>query len=120
MHYHKTQIKEKEINYHNFHTHPNLCNPDYFCEYLLDANNTIEPLTWYEEYKDFIDLANGKEEHEVYSAKNKKQKAKGLLRDHIVVHIDFASSKVETNVLDARLVCPKLSFCKQLSLVVNK
>ena len=101
MHYHKTQIKEKEINYNNFNPYSN-CNPDYFCEYLLDANNTIEPLTWYEEYKDFIDLANGKEKKDIFSAETKKQKAQGLLRDHIVVHIDFASSKVETNVLDAR------------------
>ena len=83
MHYHKTQVKEKDINYHNFNPYSN-CNPDYFCQYLLDANNTIEPLTWYEEYKDFIDLANGKEKNYVFSAKNKKQKSKGLLRDHIV------------------------------------
>ena len=119
MHYHKTQIKEKEINYHDFNPYSN-CNPDYFCEYVLDTNNTIEPLTWYEEYKDFIDLANGKERNDVFSVKTKKQRAEGLLRDHIVVHIDFASSKVEMNVLDARLVCPKLFFCKQLSLVVDK
>ena len=69
------------------------------CEYLIDGNSTIEALTWYEELKDISDEMDGKPKS---SIRAKKIRANSFLREHIVVHIDFASSKVEMNILDAR------------------
>ena len=97
MRYDKTKIMESTINYQFFNPYSNPCNPKYFCDYLLDANNTIDPLTWYEEIKNFNDDIEGNKKKEF-----KKQTARKFLADHIVVHVNFATSKVEMNILDAR------------------
>ena len=111
--YHKTHVTTKEkYLYNSIETqfYPNLqqvthvnskepCTPKYLCEYLIDVNNTIEALTWYEELEDTLDELDGRPKRSIMS---KKRRANSFLREHIVVHIDFASSKVEMNVLDAR------------------
>ena len=63
----------------------------------MDQNHTIEPLTWYEQLRDFRYEMEGKPKNNF-----RKVKARPLLKDHVVVHVSFTSSKVEMNVLDAR------------------
>ena len=66
------------------------CESKDICEYLHDVNHTIQSETWYEKIKDYKE---GK--HPKFRYANK------LLADHILVHVSFASPKVEFNVLDA-------------------
>ena len=61
------------------------------------TQSTLDPLTWYEEIKNFNDDIEGNKKKEF-----KKQTARKFLADHIVIHINFATSKVEMNILDAR------------------
>ena len=68
-------------------------------EYLLDANNTIEPLTWFEELRDAFDDMEGKERTSVEKKRNNFEKR---LDQMIIVHVNFASQKVEMNFIDTR------------------
>lgn len=101
MEFHKTRITEKAIKYGEgwFKFSSDGCIPDYFCDYLLDANDTIESLTWYEKLRDVRDGIEGNAKKET---KKSQKYLKDHLEDHIVVHLNFASSKVEMNILDAR------------------
>ena len=95
--YRKDKLEEVEFNLEKLYSwdrsQDGPCTPKDICEYLLDANDTIEQKTWYEELAD-EDI--GKQ------SKPKFKYATKLLADHIIVHINFASSSVEMNKLDAR------------------
>ena len=93
------KVTKKERHYFVFDTTTKPCKPAYLCEYILDQNNTIEPLTWYGQLKEFI-KTDGKPN--IYEGTEKQLRARGFLQDHVVVHVSFASSEVKMNVLDAR------------------
>ena len=119
MEYRKSNVKEQEMNldeiygWDRFQDSP--CSPVDICEYLHDTNDTIEPITWYEQF-----IAD---DDESQFMKPKIKDAKRLLNDHIIVHVNFASAKVEINELDARYsIYTKLSnlggtigLCEQLT-----
>ena len=58
MQYHKSKVVDKEIQSLKFDA--NTCKPKYLCEYLLDTTGNIDPVTWYEEFKDFRAEMEGK------------------------------------------------------------
>ena len=90
---------EKQIPHYTFNpTSVKLpCEPKYLCEYLLDSNNTIETLSWYEELRNTLNYKIGKPKVE-----SKKNNARTGLTNLIIVHLRFATPKVEMNILDAR------------------
>ena len=94
MEYPKTRVTEKEMPYFYYSKLPKSIR-----EYFLDANSTIEPLTWFEELRDSLDKMEGKEKT---SMKEKKSSSKKRLGQMIIVHVSFASQKVEMNVMDTR------------------
>ena len=119
MEYRKSNVIKEEINLDDIYSWSSFqdgtCNPVDICEYLHDSNGTIEPNTWYEEFMDDDDKSQ--------YGKPKITQAARLLADHIIVHVHFASAKVEINELDARYnIYTKLSnlggtigLCEQLT-----
>ena len=99
MEYHKTKFTEEKRKYFLFSGSYYKNTPKYLREYLLDANGTIEPLTWFEELRDWLDTMEGKEKT---SIKSKKKNFKNRLDQMIIVHVNFASQKVEMNVVNTR------------------
>ena len=97
--YHKTKFIEEKRNYFLFSGVYYQNTPKYLREYLLDANGTIEPLTWFEELRDSLDKMEGKEKS---SIKSKKKDFEKRLDQMIIVHMNFASQKVEMNVIGTR------------------
>ena len=99
MQYEKSKITTKDMDmalFYNWNTLENedTCVPKDICQYLLDTNDIIQPKTWYGQLMDdYIDRR---------SDEPKIKNAKILLADHIIVHVNFASAKVEMHVLDSR------------------
>lgn len=95
MEYPKTKVKWKEREYiESFENWPK-----YLHEYLLDANGTIEPLTWFEEFRDSFDKMEGEEKT---SMQSKKDGIGRRMKQMIIVHVSFASQRVEMNFMDTR------------------
>ena len=65
----------------------------------MDTNSTIEPLTWFEELRDSLDMMEGKEKT---SIKSKIGSTGKRMAQMIIVHVSFASQKVEMNVVNTR------------------
>ena len=122
MEYRKSNVKERGMDLDEIYgwsspwnIKDSPCSPVDICEYLHDTNDTIEPITWYEEFMD--------EYIQNVVLKPKIKDANTLLADHIIVHVNFASAKVEINELDARYsIYTKLSnlggtigLCEQLT-----
>ena len=99
MEYHKTKFTEEKRNYYYFSRHHYKKTPSYLRDYLLDANFTIEPLTWFEELGDSLDKMEGKEKS---SIKSRRKKFENRLDQMIIVHVNFASQKVEMNIIEPR------------------
>ena len=93
--YHKTNILKIPLDFEKMYSWyykvDGECGSNDFCEYLHDINHTIQFETWYEKIRDYEERKHPKFDH-----------ARQLLKDHIMVHVSFASPKVEFNVLDAR------------------
>ena len=100
MKYHKTKVIERDSFDWKIYTNSDPCRPDYLCQYFLDANNTVEPLTWYEQLKDVTDKMQGNQDTVDRLRKSRAQRI--LKADFTVVHVTFASTTVEMNVLDTR------------------
>ena len=63
MEYHKTKVTEKKRTYSLFSGFYYQNTQKYLQEYLLDTNSTMEPLTWFEELRDSLYNAEGKEKN---------------------------------------------------------
>ena len=96
--YHKTIIGDFgwkiaydffDDSYGNFGNVKNPCLPKDFCEYLLHSNGTINSIN------DWMQEISGTK---VDSFRMMNQ----FITDHIIVHINFASAKIDVNELDAR------------------
>ena len=98
--YHKTIIADFgwkiaydffDDSYGNFGNVKNPCLPKDFCEYLLHSNGTIDSINdWMQELSGHKTGAYGQKELSKF------------VKDHIVVHIKFASTKIDVNELNAR------------------
>ena len=99
MEYHKTRVKEEKRTYKFYSGTFYQKTTKYLREYLLDTNNTIEPLTWSEELRDSFDNMEGKEKT---SLSKKRNNFENRLDQMIIVHVNFASQKVEMNIIDTR------------------
>ena len=92
MKYKKSKITSKELDPTIFfqeawHSWQTTCLRKDLCQYLMDVNGTIDPLSWYEI------LAN---------KKNQKKYARNNLLDLIIVHINFDAPEVEIHELDVK------------------
>ena len=72
-----------------FSPYGDACTRKDFCDFILDRNNTIEPLTWYE-------ILSNK------SSLLKKDRGIAVAKDMIIVNIEFDSPHLETIILDTR------------------
>ena len=96
MEYRKTMVKEKEnegeslfLESNNFKS----CRRKELCEYLINLNGTIDPLSWYEKML----LKHDKTDWTVLN-----EYADTSFNDLIIVHVNFDTPEVELNVLDLR------------------
>lgn len=96
MMYRKVMVKEKEFAGESLFFESNnfkSCRRKELCEYLMNFNGTIDPLTWYErmllkqDYNDWTDMKN---------------QADTNFNDLIIVHVNFDAPEVELYVFDLR------------------
>ena len=95
MEYHKTKVTEKKTDTIYFAKWPK-----YLREYFMDVNGTIEPLTWFEELRDSLDQMEGKEKSSMRPKKGPYFRSR--LDQTITIHVNFASQRVEMNVIGTR------------------
>ena len=68
------------------------CSRRDFCDFILDRNNTIEPLSWYEIiYNESPTLKDDKSKNGVR-----------MMKDMIILNVEFENPHVETVILDTR------------------
>ena len=97
MMYRKTMVKEKvSEDKKSLFSEPNnfkSCTKEDFCDYLINFNGTIDPLTWYERMILKLGLNNWSKMKD-YGDTN--------FNDLIIVHVNFDAPEAELNVLDLR------------------
>lgn len=91
MKYRIVKIESKELDPNSFFQddgyYTTSCRRKDLCDYLMDINGTIDPLSWYE-------ILTNKKHQKKYARKN--------VGNLIILHIDFDAPEVEMNVMDLR------------------